>query len=207
MGEAGRVADGDVAIGRTRAGRQVVDLLPRGRIWNVRGVRNQVVGFGVLAGHERRRRHPVLAQVLVVIGLVDEDVTVDVEHARVPGRHVELGVADRLARRRSAAEVVAVLAVIDLGVAAALDIDRVTRPDPAVGEDRVGLGVRPGFGGGGGDDRDLAEAEHLHEGRRGVIGDGHLDLLVVVARGSHRCDGVPALGVGHGVIDGRRVEG
>src|SRR5207244_11450035 len=114
VGEAGRVADGDVAIGRTRAGRQVVDLLPRGRAWNVRGVRNQVVGFGVLAGHERRLRHPVLSQVLVVIGLVDEDVTVDVEHGRVPGRHMELGVADGLARRRYTAERLAMLGFVAL---------------------------------------------------------------------------------------------
>ena len=207
MGAAGGVTDGD-AVGGVRASRRNILCLAARRIdgRDVADVGDQIVWLWVLTEHERRLRHPVFAQVLVVVGLVDEDVAVDVDHAVVAGGQVELRVADRLARRRAGAKVVAVLAVVDLGEAAALDIDGIAVTGKRIRKNGVGLGVRAGLGGRGRHDRDLAEAKHLDEGRHGVVGHRHLDLLVVVAHRRYRRDRVATLGVSDGVVNRRGIE-
>ena len=143
---------------------------------------------------------------LVVIRLVDIDVAVDIDHARIAGRDVEFGIADGLAGGVAVAGVVAVLPVVDLGIAGALNVDGVAGADAAVGEDGIGLGIGARLRGRGRDDVDLVEAEYLHEGRHRTVGDRDLDLLVVIARGSHGRHGVAALGVRDHVVDWSCVE-
>ena len=170
------------------------------------GIGREVVGLGVLAGPEVNGVAPEGEERMIITGGVDREVAIDVEGRLGRVRNMKLRVAHGEALDARLADVGAVLAVVDLRIAVLVVLDGVATAPAGVGEQRIRLGVGTGLRRGRGQDRNLAEAEHLDEGGGCVIADRDLDLFVAIAHRGHRGDGVPALSVGHRAVDRRRIE-
>ena len=91
--------------------------------------------------------------------------------------------------RAGLADVAAVEAVVDLGIAVLVEVDGVAITARVEAEDGVGLVVEAAVGIGVGNHGRGGEAQHRGKRQRHVVGHPHVDLVAVVAAGRPDLDG------------------